>query len=342
MKKIYITLISMILLFSLTACQGLNIDNDKDTEQNNDTDSNVEYLDNVVTQNLYVYDPDVKLKFNTWLGKNTFYYFHDIEPDTSFDESEYTDEKAEKELDVEFLGTEYHFEYEVSKILKLTGKKVHTYKGPEINGKVLKLWVDINTDKIIYCRDIPHTVSTTTTTEAEYKELIQSMVGDDMDLSDCLYSPRTTYGVSSEGYIEGESVNDFHVMAENESLIYYEFNFYKCESEMKTASRVQAYFTRSNVFDLAIYEYGYPQDTFKPITSRKEELDNSVLEYVRSHVKDEYDIKDLRIEDTVLFIRDGKMYVASYFWLEVYTDSTHFFAEPFDGYTISELVPDNS
>ncbi len=343
MKKLYITLISLILLLSLTACQGLNLTNDTD-KNNNDTPDTNDVINDDAWKDNYIYDPDAKLKFETvFSAMPERADIYDIGVDTRFSEVEYIDDNAKKSMDIELFGKEYHFEYQGSKIREISNSKVNIYVGPTVDYYELTIFVDAETNKIVTYYDIPHSFNFTD--EAQYKACIQEIAGEDMDLSQYAYNCNSRYSKSDNSSTSVGEEPGFHVIGENETLEYYEMIYRKQIKGVNTASQVLVYF-RPDRITVNIYDYEYPEGIFDPIINRKEELDTNVLEYVRSHVKDQYVVDSLNITNTFLFIKDGKTYVMSNFFITFhypdnpYAPSDHKYMAY--GSTVSELVPDNS
>ena len=297
MKKTFAYLFLIILTISMASCQFNN------SAATNNDDLLIDY-----TSDKYVFD--TVLYTNDSENSNIVV----DEKSVNFDVEVFVDKSAKKTFDLEILNEKYTAEYVESAKLPLTGETVHTYSLREINNA--KILID-RSGKIVKYVNIP--IDRSFSTEQEYKDFIQNLVGETFNLSEYKYTCTTWHYVFFDNGMSSKVEEGFHICGENERFSCYSFYFDKYIGGIKTLEHVFAEFDDDS-FSLEMYDWGYSSETFKQLLKETDNIENELNSYLQTHVQNDNSIEKFEITGQKMFVRNGIPYLQTTLTID-YTDS---------------------
>ena len=276
----------LILLFSAVGCEiGSDVDSSEtDTEEPSHS------------QNLQV-------EFGTpmFYSMTDSFLIYDYEMTEDFQRSVYRDDTAEPTITKTILKTAYEFAYADSIKLELTGKVVHSYRLKD-SSRSGGVHIDAESGRIVRCYGIPYDGNPETV--SDYLELIDTLVGSECDLSTYDLLIKTRY--NKDGWVE---LDQFHRCNEGEALDYYGFYYRKTVGENLYMETVSAEFSEDS-FRLTFIDGQLDNTQFSEISEQWDEYETALVAYL-SNVKEKYILSNIDLLRSVLFERDGALWVVT-------------------------------
>ena len=297
MKKAFIILFVIILSLNFAGCQFNN-------SPQNDSNNSSEYV------------------FDTVLYKSESELFTVVEDEdyVDFDAEVFVDKAANQTINLQILNNEYTAKYVESVKLPLCGETVHTYSLSESSN--IKVLIDA-TGKIVKYINLP--INTSLSTEQEYKDFIQNLVGETVKLSKYDYKCTTWHYIFSDNGMESKVEDGFHICGDNERFSSFSFFFDKSINGINSLEHISAEFTNDS-FTLEIYDWGYETEPLAQLLQKAENIENienvddQFSKFFNDHTKKGYFVKEYEIRSQKLFFRNGILYLYSSLDI-VYADS---------------------
>lgn len=339
MKKIFALVLGIILSFAMFGCD--QVENDSQTSESTDT---LEILENDTQETVEdetqeaLEDDTAPILFDIVLQKSDTEDYGIIEDDNAVDwgATVFQDASAQQEMEITILGNKYELEYLESAYLPLNAYPVHAYKikGTEYS----KVIISAETNKVVEYCNIPIDVSYST--EQEYISFIQDFIGQSFDLKEYQYKCTTWHYIFSENAMRSRVEDGFHVCTENEKWNSYSFYFDKEVNGIKTLEHISVEFFEDS-FYIEMYDFNYEDNVYIQILSMIDSLQESLNEYIKSNVVEDYVITNVDVIDNTLFIRNGLPYIQSRINVEFsYKDEDESMVQLLS--TIAGLIQENS
>ena len=129
---------------------------------------------------------------------------------------------------------------------------------------------------------------------------------DDYDLQ------RTThyYAYFTEPYdvMKSQEVDGFRILADNEELGSYNFYYTKLIDGHPTTDTIYVSFGRGTL-SVSIYDLGYEKADFADLLNSQDRIQSDIDTFLRTGVKQEYTVHDIKTNSTRLFIHEGIPYL---------------------------------
>lgn len=260
----------------------------------------------------------------------------DVTRSKDFDAKEYVNSEATQKLNIELLDSQYDLTYSNSADLALCEYSVDVYSVENVHdGKIL---IDTKTGMIIKYSGLPY--SDLLVSESDYVSFIQDIIGSRYNLSELALSIATDYYIFTENGMEHTQDSGFHLCAENEMLGAYIFYFTPNDNSIKTSEHITAQFYRDvddqTYFILEIYPQELSDAEIKKASSQIESIHQEVETFLKSSLASDYIIHDIDYTDTMLFQKEGSIYVLITSTIS-YSISTNSNLYTYTAQTITEL-----